>query len=57
MLLAFVGSPIQLLIVLVIILLLFGSRLPGAMRSLGKSMTEFKKGINDKDGDPPDDPS
>ena len=49
MLLAFVGSPIQLLIVLVIILLLFGSRLPGAMRSLGKSMTEFKKGINDKD--------
>ncbi len=57
MLLAFVGSPIQLLIVLVIILLLFGRRLPDAMRSLGRSMTEFKKGINDNDGDPPANPS
>jgi sec-independent protein translocase protein TatA len=40
------------LIVLVIALLLFGSRLPGVMRSLGKSVTEFKKGINDIDEEP-----
>jgi len=41
----------ELLIVLVIALLLFGSRLPSVMRSLGKSVTEFKKGINDVDDD------
>ena len=42
----FSPSPIQLLIVLVIALLLFGNRLPSIMRSLGKSVVEFKKGVN-----------
>lgn len=42
----------ELLIFLVIALLLFGSRLPGVMRSLGKSVTEFKKGINEVDEEP-----
>lgn len=37
----------ELIIVLVVLLLLFGSRLPSIMRSLGKSATEFKKGMND----------
>jgi sec-independent protein translocase protein TatA len=42
----------EILIIGVIILLLFGKRLPGAMRSLGRSITEFKKGIkDDSDGD------
>ncbi len=46
--LAFIGSPWQLLLVLAVVLLLFGStRLPDLMRSLGRSVTEFKKGIND----------
>ena len=27
-------------------LLIFGNRLPSVMRSLGKSVTEFKKGMN-----------
>ena len=45
------GIP-ELIIVAVIVLLLFGKRLPGAMRSLGSSITEFKKGINDPDSDP-----
>ena len=45
----FSPSPVQLLIVLVIALLLFGNRLPSVMRSLGKSVTEFKKGVNDID--------
>lgn len=42
------GTP-ELIILAVIILLLFGSRLPSVMRSLGMSVTEFKKGIRDED--------
>ncbi len=38
------GIP-ELLIVCVIVLLLFGKRLPGVMRSLGKTIVEFKKGV------------
>ncbi len=35
----------ELLIVGFVALLIFGNRLPGVMRSLGKSVTEFKKGV------------
>ena len=35
------------LIILIVALLLFGPRLPSVMRSLGKSVTEFKKGLKD----------
>jgi sec-independent protein translocase protein TatA len=38
------------LVVLVVILLLFGNRLPDLMRSLGSSVTEFKKGIREGEG-------
>ncbi len=41
----------ELLIVAGIVLLLFGHRLPSMMRSLGKGITEFKKGINDVSDD------
>lgn len=41
----------ELLIVAVIVLLLFGKRLPTVMRSLGQSITEFKKGVNDPDAE------
>jgi sec-independent protein translocase protein TatA len=39
------GAP-ELLITAFIALLLFGNRLPSVMRSLGKSVTEFKKGVS-----------
>lgn len=37
----------ELWIVLLIILILFGSRLPGIARSLGQGIKEFKKGISE----------
>ncbi|MFO1006547.1 MAG: twin-arginine translocase TatA/TatE family subunit [Planctomycetaceae bacterium] len=51
-------NHIELLIFAAIALLLFGSRLPQTMRSVGKSITEFKKGIregenDDKPAEPP----
>jgi sec-independent protein translocase protein TatA len=37
----------ELLIFMIIVLVLFGgSRIPGIARSLGKSITEFKKGVS-----------
>ena len=49
---AFFGAPPEMLIILVIVLLLFGNRLPGVMRSLGKGVTEFKKGIEGIEDEP-----
>ena len=37
----------ELIIFALIALLLFGKRLPGAMRSVGQSITEFKRGMNE----------
>ena len=39
-------NPAELLVVAFIALLLFGKRLPEVMRSLGKGVTEFKKGMS-----------
>jgi len=38
-------SGIHWLIFLLVVLLLFGNRLPSAMRSLGRGVIEFKKGM------------
>lgn len=38
-------GPFQIVVVLLVVLLLFGSRLPGVARSLGQSIVEFKKGV------------
>jgi len=44
-------GPTQLVIVLLVVLILFGNRLPSVMRSLGEGITEFKKGIKGNDAD------
>ena len=41
----------ELMIIGLVVLVLFGSRLPKVMRSLGSSITEFKKGVNEGTGD------
>ena len=38
-------GPMELIIVAAVILLLFGSRLPKVMRSLGQGIVEFKRGV------------
>ncbi len=44
--LAITWGPGEILLVLLVLLLLFGGKkLPGLARSLGSSVTEFKKGI------------
>jgi sec-independent protein translocase protein TatA len=53
--LGLIGAPWQMVVILVVVLLLFGSRLPSLMRNLGSSVNEFKKGIKqgteDENGD------
>lgn len=40
----------ELLVILAVVLLLFGHRLPGMARSLGSGITEFKRGLKDGAG-------
>ena len=40
-------SPPELMVVAVIAILLFGSKLPDVARSLGGSYREFRRGLND----------
>jgi sec-independent protein translocase protein TatA len=52
----FFPGHMELLIVAGVMLLLFGHRLPSLMRSLGRGVVEFKKGVHgiedEIDGDP-----
>lgn len=44
-------GPMELVIIGIIALLLFGKRLPEVARNLGKGITEFKKGVRGIDED------
>lgn len=44
---------VTIVVIGIIVLLLFGNRIPSLMRSLGRGVVEFKKGINDP-GEPGD---
>ncbi len=44
---AWMPGPMELVIVMVVVLLLFGNRVPGVMRSLGRGIVEFKKGAQE----------
>ncbi len=50
----FTPGPWQIIIVLLVVLLLFGNRLPALARSLGQSLTEFKKGVKEIDEKKPE---
>lgn len=43
--------PWELIVIGGIVLLLFGNRLPSLMRSVGRSVVEFKRGVNETDED------
>ncbi len=47
------GAPgwVEMLVIALVILLLFGNRLPSVMRSLGRGVVEFKKGLSDQGDD------
>jgi len=40
-------GPLELAIIFVVAILIFGRRLPDAARSVGKSIVEFKKGLRE----------
>ena len=41
----FMPGPMEMFVVALIVLLLFGNRLPSVMRSMGRGIVEFKKGV------------
>jgi sec-independent protein translocase protein TatA len=44
-------GPTELIIIGLIVIVLFGSRLPKAARGFGQSIKEFKKGVREGSGD------
>ena len=44
-------NAMELIIIAAVVLLLFGNRLPSVMRSMGKGIVEFKKGLKGVEDD------
>jgi sec-independent protein translocase protein TatA len=40
-------GPFEILVILIVAILIFGKRLPEIGRSMGKSLVEFKKGLQE----------
>ncbi len=52
LLFGFFGThPWEILLIGAVVLLLFGHKLPSLMRSMGRSVVEFKKGVKEIDED------
>jgi len=53
LLIGFGTHPWEILVIGLVVLLLFGNKLPSLMRSMGRSVVEFKKGVKeiDEEGD------
>ena len=51
--LAIFGAPswVEILVILVVVLLFFGKRIPNVARSLGQGIVEFRKGLKDPPAD------
>lgn len=44
-------GPTEMVVIGIVAVILFGSRLPSVARSFGKSIVEFKKGMSDLEND------